>query len=157
MRLFDKLLKRNQEKVEDVKVEQPKTETVKAKPTIRERYPDGLPQYVLEWIDYARFGGLLKQAKLLPPSYDKRPAKIEIKRVGDIPRVKLTFKSKTSQSFQTIAIYRYDVSVAKQGSHLYTPNDMMQEYWEAFCEYDMNKWERGYRVEIMNKDLFLKR
>ena len=62
-------------------------------------YPNGLPKNVLEVIDYSKFGAMLKQEQLLPPSYDKKPIKVEIGDWCGYPRVFLTFKSKTSDSF----------------------------------------------------------
>ena len=73
-------------------------------------YPNGLPKNVLEVIDYSKFGAMLKQEQLLPPSYDKKPIKVEIGDWCGYPRVFLTFKSKTSESFRIVGICRYSVA-----------------------------------------------
>ena len=61
-------------------------------------YPNGLPKNVLEVIDYTKFGAMLKQEQLLPPSYDRRPVNVEIEDLYGKPRVVLTFKSKIGLS-----------------------------------------------------------
>ena len=114
-----------------------------------EKYPDGLPKIVLELIDYTKFGAMLKQERLLPPSYDKTPYSISIVLVGDIPRLKLVFKSKTSESYRKIAIYRYDVSCAKNNEVAFYSNFLMQEQWRKFAEYVMEYWESSFRFEVM--------
>lgn len=121
--------------------------------TIKEKYPNGLPLEVLEQIDYKKFGTLLKQNKLLPPSYDRNPADVSIVLVGDIPRLKLTFKSKTSESYRIIAVYRYDVSCAKNNMTAYYTNLLMQEQWRKFAEYVMDYWGSSFRFTVMKKDL----
>lgn len=148
MRLFDKLLKRKYEEVEEVK--ELKEVEIKREPTFREVYPDGLSLKLLKGIEYKNFGAILKQKQLLPPSYDRKPASVDIELVGDIPRIKLTFKSKTSDSYWTIAIYRYDVSYAKQGSKIYQTNYLIGREWEKFCARVMRFYERGYTLGCIN-------
>lgn len=156
MSLFDKLFKRSQEqKIEEIKdtnVEQPKMVEVEHKdiPTIFQKYPKGLPIDVLETIDYSKFGAMLKQEKLLPPSYDRKPASVEIKMLGDFPTVKLTFKSKTSPSHCSLAIYEYNVFMAKQDSKRYHINHTFSGKWVIFCEKIMWLKEKGYASHIVN-------
>lgn len=150
MRLFDKLLKRNpvEEKIEEVK--EPKEVEIKREPTFKEQYPDGLPLKLLKGIEYKNFGAILKQKQLLPPSYDRKPASVNIELVGDIPRIKLIFKSKTSESYCTIAIYRYDVSYAKKDSKIYQSNYLIGREWEKFCARITRFCERGYTLGCVN-------
>ena len=117
MSLIDKLFKRNQrEKVEEeVKQEfEPLASVLKKDPSVMERYPDGLPLMVLEYIDYSKFGAMLKQEQLLPPSYDRRPIKVDIDEDYGKPRVILTFKSKTSDSWRMVSISGYCVTYSEK-------------------------------------------
>ena len=115
MRLFDKLLKRNDKeqeqhqkhgmssnelelvstdvKIGEVKVPYPIALNIKKAP-FKERYPDGLPLWMLKNIDYSKFGKILKSKELLPPSYDRKSVGVEVKpsEHGD-HNVKLIFKS----------------------------------------------------------------
>ena len=153
MRLFDKLLKRNKQEEQHIE-EQQVNENLPPKykrETVKERYPDGLPLEVLQNIDYSKYGAVLKQQQLLPPSYDRNPASVEIRIVGSIPKVWLKFKSKTSNSFRTVTIYRYDVSIAKQGSKIYKDADLMQIEWENFCERIMWLYEKGFKLWHVNQ------
>ncbi len=154
MRLFDKLFKRNkQEQSEETKVGKPKMVEVKYKdtPTMFQAYPKGLPIEVLEAIDYSKFGAMLKQEKLFPPSYDKKPASVEIRMRGDMPEVKLEFKSKTSPSHCSLAIYGYDVFVAKQDSKRYQINHTFSGEWIIFCEKVAWLKEKGYPLRMVNE------
>ena len=101
MRLFDKLLKRNKQEEQHVEEKQldenlpPKHKTE----TVKERYPEGLSLDILKKIDYSKYGAILKQQQLLPPSYDRNPASVKVSLDKDAqPFVKLVFKSKTSAS-----------------------------------------------------------
>lgn len=161
MRLFDKLLKRNQEEkveqVEQVQVEESqkfegeKRIEIGCKQILFKKYPNGFTFEELQQIDFSKFGQVLKQKQLLPPSYDRKPASVDIRLVGDIPRVKLTFKSKTSDSYWTVAIYRYDVSFAKQGSEIYKSNYLMQEEWINFAERMRWCMKRGFNTYFVNQ------
>lgn len=117
-------------------------------------YPNGLPKNVLEVIDYTKFGAMLKQEQLLPPSYDRKPINVEIEDVCGLPRVILTFKSKTSESYRLVGIYKYYVSYS---TRMDKPIKMMENnplfipIWRRFAESVMWKWENGYRFEILDK------
>ena len=116
MSLLDKLFKRNQqEKLEETKQEFVSLASVLKKETsVMDRYPDGLPLMVLEYIDYSKFGAMLKQEQLLPPSYDRRPIKVDIDEDYGRPRVILTFKSKTSDSWRMVSISGYCVTYSEK-------------------------------------------
>ena len=152
MTLLDKIFKKNeQEKLEEAKQEfESLASVLKKEPSVMDRYPDGLPLMVLEYLDYSRFGAMLKQEKLLPPSYDRRPADVGITFIGDVPRLKLMFKSKTSDSIILLSICKYNLSCAKKEDKAYYRNLKMEEQWREFAERTMYLWERGYRFELLD-------
>ena len=156
MSLIDKLFKINQrEKVEEeVKQEfEPLASVLKKDPSVMERYPDGLPLMVLEYIDYSKFGAMLKQEQLLPPSYDRRPIKVDIDEDYGKPRVILTFKSKTSDSWRMVSISGYCVTYSEKINQPITileENQFISEVWRNFAERTMYLWERGYRFELLD-------
>lgn len=126
-------------------------ETLKETPSIIEKYPHGLPATVLELIDYSKFGAMLKQEKLLPPSYDKRPSNMRISYDCCIPKLKLRFRSTTSNSYKTLEIYKYNVSCASKGSTTYYSKSLMEDIWCKFAEEVMYKWDKGYRFELIDQ------
>ncbi len=168
MSLLNKLFKRNKEENEEIKTEKvedakntaikdmPMTEIpLKYEPTVFQKYPDGLPLIVLEYIDYSKFGAMLKQERLLPPSYDRKPIKVEIDGVFDKPRVILTFKSKTSDSERMFSIYGYSVASSAKSRDSITIMEvkhLMAEVWQKFAEKVMWAWERGYRYSLLDQD-----
>lgn len=118
-------------------------------------YPDGLPLYVLEIIDYKKFGSMLKREQLLPPSYEAKPIKVEMDNNYGIPRVILTFKSKTSESERLVGITGYMVSYERkinQPIRVMEVSPLMIAVWRRFAEYVMWKWERGYRFELFDQE-----
>ena len=145
---------------EDIKEKSKVVENIKpielvGNPTLLEKYPYGLPIEVLENVDYEQFGTLLKQEQLLPPSYDRKPINVEIDKVVELPRVLLTFKSKTSDTVRYVEIYKYAVSYTeKVGSPLtgMEINDKMSDIWYKFSERVMFAWDRGYRNNLMTNE-----
>lgn len=129
--------------------------TCKKEPTLFEKYPDGLPLSVLEVIDYSKFGAMLKQERLLPPSYDRNPIKVEIDGVLDKPRVILTFKSKTSESKRQVSIYGYSVAYSVKTNQPITileVNENMSAIWCGFAERVMWNWDRGYNSSLFDPE-----
>jgi hypothetical protein len=62
--------------------------------------------YELQKIDYVTFASELKLYGLLPPSYDKNPSNIEFSYdLGGLPKVELTFKSKTNSNLRKLSLY----------------------------------------------------
>ena len=117
-------------------------------------YPDGLPRNVLEVIDYNKFGAMLKQEQLLPPSYDRKPIAVEIEEICGKPRVVLTFKSKTSESYRLVGIYGYYVSYSirmDKPIKIMELNPLMIPIWRRFAESVMWNWENGYRFKILDQ------
>ena len=159
MGLLDKLLKRKQEeKVEEnreiVQSEENKRKYVELNTgNVTILYPDGLPLMVLEYIDYSKFGSMLKQEQLLPPSYDRRPIKVDIDEDYGKPRVILTFKSKTTDNCRLVSIFGYRVAYSEKINQPLTileVNQRMSEVWRNFAEITMYRWERGYRFELLD-------
>ena len=155
MRLFDKILKRNEKEQEQIQEkERPANQwlpkNIKRK-TVKERYPDGLPLYVLKEIDYSLFGARLKQQQLLPPSYDRTPIGVEIRpsENGD-HKVKLIFKSKTSASYRIVSLYRFGVTMAKNNSSIHEYMPIMSREWENFCKNTMWLHEKGWPISYVN-------
>lgn len=158
MGLLDKLFKRKkEEQIEEIKTElnEDARKTSFFEPSVMEKYPEGLPLTVLEYLDYSKFGAMLKQERLLPPSYDRKPIKVEIDGVFDKPRVILTFKSKTSDSERMYSIYGYSVAASAKSRDSITileVNHLMAEVWRNFAEKVMWAWDRGYRYSLLDKE-----
>ena len=160
MGLLDKLRKRKkEEQVEEVKEQpaikdMPMTEiSLKYEPTVFQKYPNGLPLTVLEYIDYSKFGAMLKQERLLPPSYDRRPAEIEVfLDAENIASVELVFKSKSSNSYRVLNIHKYNIAYSKNRSYALTANAQICEVWRNFAEKVMWAWERGYNYALVSPE-----
>ena len=151
MGLLEKLfLKNEREEIEDEEIPQMIEIKPKEELTIFQKYPDGLPLDVLELISFKKFGAMLKENNLLPPSYGKNPIKIEIDHRHGKPRVILTFKSKPSESLREVSIFGYSVAsgkVNKEGLTILEVNCLMQEQWILFVEDLMFDWEHGNRFK----------
>ena len=154
MGLLNKLFKRNQEKkVEEKQEFESLASVLKKEPSVIDKYPEGLPLMVLEYIDYSKFGAMLKQEQLLPPSYDRRPIKVDIDEDYGKPRVILTFKSKTSDSWRMVSISGYCVTYSEKINQPITileVNEQMSKIWCEFAERTMYLWDRGYRFELLD-------
>ena len=127
--------------------------------TFYEKYPDGLPLEILELIDFKHFGAKLKQEQLLPPSYDRNPIKVEIEDRCGYPRVFLTFKSKTSESYRIVGICRYSVSYSLRMDKpikVLETNPPMIQVWRRFAENVMWAWERGYNHALVSPEKNIK-
>lgn len=104
--------------------------------TVAERYPRGFTFEEMQDLDFVEFGTMLKQRKLLPPSYDRKPTSINIYRgraCGDT-RVKLTFNSKTTDSYRVVGINGYQVSFGVNSYYLYEHSEEMSKVWEDFSD-----------------------
>lgn len=120
--------------------------------TFFEKYPDGLPLEVLELIDFKHFGAILKQEQLLPPSYDRKPVKVEFEDWCGYPRIFLTFKSKTSESYRIVGICRYSVAYSTRMDKpvkVMETNPLMIPIWRRFAQNVMWAWERGYNYALV--------
>ena len=157
MRLFDKLLKRNN-KEQEQKLEQVEEKSADInlpqrykRESVKHRYPDGLPLNILKHLDYSKYGAILKQRQLLPPSYDRKPVGVEI-RASEYGghNVRLIFKSKTSSSYRVISICGYDISMTVNNSSLYNYMPIMSREWEDFCERIMWLYDRGMSYSFVN-------
>ncbi len=164
MRLFDKLLKRDiqeQEQIQKQEQVEEKSADINLPPrykreSVKQRYPDGLPLEFLQKIDYSKFGAILKQRQLLPPSYDRNPVGIEI-----IPsaysehKVRLIFKSKTSASYRLVSIRGYNISMSINNSSTYEYMPIMSREWQKFCTRIMWLADMGLKGFSMVNDFTL--
>ena len=118
-------------------------------------YPDGVPLEVLKLIDFKYFGAMLKQEQLLPPSYDRKPVKVEFEDWCGYPRIFLTFKSKTSESYRLVGICRYSVAYSTRMDKpvkVMETNPLMIPIWRRFAERVMWAWERGYNYALVGPE-----
>lgn len=123
--------------------------------TFFEKYPDGVPLEVLKLIDFKHFGAKLKQAQLLPPSYARNPIKVEIEDWCGYPRVFLTFKSKTSESYRIVGICRYSVAYSTKMNKpvkVLETNPLMIPIWRDFAQNVMWAWEHGYNYALVGPE-----
>ena len=88
-------------------------------------------------INWIEFGARLKQEQLLPPSYDRKPTKVNISlSKQNKPKVELVFNSKTSDSYRTIMIcndneiYEYTNGAINQPTRL-----ELKTTWNKFKEH----------------------
>ena len=112
--------------------------------SVFEKYPDGIPLDVLETVDFSQYGAMLKADKLLPPSYDRKPCKVQIGDFFGTPRVILTFQSRTTGHKRYIGIFRYSVSYSRyiqDPIQVLEPNQDMAGVWLQFAENVMRSWE----------------
>ena len=131
----------------ETKIEEPK------ELTFFEKYPDGLPVEVLKLIDFKHFGAILKQQQLLPPSYDRKPAEIDIfLDAENIASVELVFKSKNSSSYRVLNIHKYNVAYSKNRSYALTVNPQISNVWCRFAQNVMWAWERGYNYALVSPE-----
>ena len=103
---------------------------------VTEKYPNGFTFEEMQEIDFNKFGTLLKQYGLLPPSYDRNPSVVNIYRgrKDGSSRVKLTFNSKTTDSYRVIGIDKYNVSFGVNSHYLYEHSDELSEAWVRFAD-----------------------
>lgn len=91
-----------------------------------------------EKFDYTQFGTKLKQEGLLPPSYDKKPASVEIRLDNDCSvMVELVFKSKTSNSCRSIKACANNVYEYVNGSKFGKVSTSIGDIWHDFVERSM--------------------
>ena len=153
MRLFDKLLKRNpqpDQQVEEKQLDENLPPRHKRE-SVKERYPYGLPLNMLKNLDYSKYGAILKQRELLPPSYDRTPVGVEVRpSEHDDHYIGLIFKSKTSASYRIIGIRGYNVSMSINNCSLYNYMPIMSREWENFCERAVYCADRGISYSRVN-------
>ena len=153
MGLLDKLLHRK--KAEVVPEYKPiNISFVKPKrKTFKESNPDDISMDILKTIDYEQFGIALKQNKLLPPSYDRKPEEIDFY-TGDngVARVKLIFKSQKSKAYRVVVIRGYNVSYGVNCPYSYERSKKMSKEWEDFVERSYFVQQNGYPSFLVNDD-----
>lgn len=140
MSLLDKLLGRKVAK---------QSQGEKSKQSFVELHPEGLSMSHLEALDYEKFGAVLKQQKLLHPSYNQKPANTEIF-VGQDghPRVKLYFGSIGSPFYKVIIISGYKVSYSTQMPHGVQHSEEMSNAWVKFVEKMSKRLPNDYSYSI---------
>ena len=152
MRCIDRLLRKNQLTDTFNPVKPRATSSQKQELTVFERYPDGLPLEVLQDIDYSKFGAMLKAERLLPPSYDRKPVKVQLGDFCGVPRVVLTFKSTTTDNKRYVGIYRYSVAYSEKINEpiaVMEVNPSMMNIWRGYVERIITLKERGCRSSLL--------
>ena len=152
MRIIERIFNKKQLEKEQLYAKPQNLELKKERErSVFEKYPDGIPASVLEQIDYSKFGAMLKQEKLLSPSYNKSPSNMRIAYDCGVPKLKLRFRSTTSSSYKTLEIFKYNVFCVSKGSTDFYLNSEMEEIWRKFVEEVMTKWDKGYCVDLLDK------
>ena len=131
MRVIDRLLNKNKFRQVSISCAAGSNESVLTK------YPDGLTMEILKDVDYSEFGAMLKAERLLPPSYDRTPRRVQLGDFCGIPRVVLVFKSKTTDNERYVGICRYSVSYSKRINEPITVMETdwkMASVWRSFAE-----------------------
>lgn len=89
--------------------------------------------YEFEKVDWSEFGAILKQNKILPNSYDKKPAEVDIKLSKDgQPMVLLTFNSSTSDSVREYLLLQDEVHQSVNGVVKDGKNQELIDVWKNF-------------------------
>lgn len=108
----------------------------------------------LKKFDYKRFGTILKQKQLLPPSYDRKPESVEVYvNNASEPMVAVTFKSTTSDSYRVFKITPSDIYEYVNGSNegrIYRDKERYEEIrdaWKSFKNSSM--WDLNYKENRM--------
>lgn len=86
-------------------------------------------------LDFSKFGAMLKQRRLIPPSYDRKP-EVRVSVANNMPRVELVFRSTTSDSYKTIKIHQNNIYTFTNGSLMSRDHDVVHakkvEAWKEF-------------------------
>lgn len=89
--------------------------------------------YEFEKVNWAEFGTNLKQNKILPNSYGKKPVSVDIKLSGDgVPMVLLTFNSSTSDSVREYLLLQDGVYQSVNGVIDDGKNQELIDVWNDF-------------------------
>ncbi len=109
------------------------------KPEQVSKLVNNLTMEQLEGLDWNEFG---KQAKqFLPPSYNKRPANVDIHLGKDnVPRASVSFMSTTTPSVRTLKIRKGDISVFVNDSSVGVYNEELAKVWREFCAEQLQQY-----------------
>ena len=92
-----------------------------------------ISMYEFKNIDWVEFGRLLKQNKILPNSYPKKPNGVDIKLNTDgKPMVLLTFYSATSDSVREFLLMQDEVKQSVNGVIKENENQELESLWNKF-------------------------
>lgn len=153
MAILDKIFKRREDekkKVEQVS-ETPKMESVEE--VVAKKMPLFLPEismFELENADWSEFAARLKANKILPNSYVKKPANVQVALdKKNEPMVLLTFVSETSDSVREILLRQDRVSQSIKGVVNGKDNDQILEVWLDFQDDLRRKHSRELRQDAV--------
>ena len=109
------------------------------KPEQVSKLVNGLTLEQFEGLDWNAFG---KQAKqFLPPSYNKRPANVDIHLGKDnVPRASISFMSTTTPSVRTLKIRKGDVSIFVNDSTVGVYHEELAKVWRDFCAEQLQQY-----------------
>jgi len=139
MGLFDFLKKKKgmPAKVERVVLDSNKSKTVNAQDDdydITAPFIADISLYEFENVNWSEFGGILKQKRILPNSYNKNPENVEVKPAKNgKPMVVLTFNSETSDSVRTYMLLQDGVFQYVNGV-VSSENEALNLVWKDFKE-----------------------
>jgi len=125
-------------------------EITKAEPTKKQEY---ISLEELGKFDYKRFGTILKQKQLLPPSYNRKPESVEVyAHNGGYPIVEIKFVSSTSDSYRVLKITPSDIYEFVNGSNMCRFSDEeryqgLVDSWNYFKNASI--WELNYQENRM--------
>ena len=138
-------------KTEEVKEEQPK-----------ENFVSDISLYEFENVNWFEFGRLLKQNKILPNSYIKRPTRVVVKQgKNGKPMVLVTFNSETSDSVREFMLLQDKAYQYVNGSINNNANEELNNVWFDFrnnirrtSELNLKKesWQNTLKAEDMMND-----
>lgn len=101
-----------------------------------------------EEINYAKLASILKEKRLLPPSYNKNPTSVKVllsKRCD--PMVDVTFSSTTSDSFRIYRILENEIYESVNG-YGFLPNTELLAVWKDFRDKEKYKNQVEQKSEI---------
>jgi len=100
-------------------------------------------------VDWTEFGSRLKQSQLLPPSYDRKPSKVNISlHTDNSPKVEIVFNSKTTDSYRTFKIYNNRIHEFVNGSNEANTRQEIIDEWKRFKKHIIYLLDRNNKNEI---------
>ena len=101
----------------------------------KESFVSDISLYEFENVDWSKFGSVLKQNRILPNSYPKKPGRVEIKlSEKNQPMVLLTFNSATSNSVREYLLLQDGVFQSINGVVEKGQNQDLINIWNKFKE-----------------------
>lgn len=107
--------------------------TIEHKKPKEEAFVSKISLYEFEKVNWSEFGSLLKQKRILPNSYNKKPTSVDVKlNQENEPMVLLTFNSATSDSVREFLLMQNDVFQSVNGSVLDNKSEDLATVWNDF-------------------------